>query len=275
MMRAQRTTMMTTDDLDELRQRLRALGLYALARADDDILAQPWVRELLNIEEPERRRRSLERRLANARIGPFKPIADFDWRWPESIDRALIEELFTLSFADDATNVVFLGPNGVGKSMLAKNLAHHAVMQGHVARFVSASDMLHDLAAQDSDASLARRLRRYTAPWLLCIDELGYLAYDNRYADLLFEVITRRYLNRPSVITTNKPFAQWGEVFPNAACVVTLIDRLMHRAELVNIDAESYRAKEAEERAKARRRVRKKAPHKTKATTDEPTEDEA
>jgi len=262
---------MATDDLTALRQRLRALGLYALARADDEVLAQPWVRELLNIEEPERRRRSLERRLANARIGAFKPIADFDWQWPEAIDRALIEELFSLDFIDDATNAVFLGPNGVGKSMLAKNLAHHAVIQGHVARFVSASDMLHDLAAQDSDASLARRLRRYTQPLLLCIDELGYLAYDNRYADLLFEVITRRYLSRPTVITTNKPFAQWNEVFPNAACVVTLIDRLMHRAELVNIDAESYRLKEANERAQQRKRARRKSTAKKSTGTDKPS----
>ena len=141
----------TTDDIAALRDRLRTLGLYALASAEPARLGQPWVHELLDIEEPERRRRSLERRLSNARIGPFKPLADFDWHWPKVIDRALIEELLSLDFLDDATNVVFLGPNGVGKSMLAKNLTHHAVIQGHVARFISASDMLHDLAAQDSD----------------------------------------------------------------------------------------------------------------------------
>lgn len=252
------------DDPAALRARLRALGLYALADTDPAYLAQPWVGELLNIEEPERRRRSLERRLSNARIGPFKPIADFDWQWPNAIDRPLIEELFALDFLDDATNVVFLGPNGVGKSMLAKNLTHHAVIKGHVARFVAASDMLHDLAAQDSDASLARRLRRYTQPVVLCIDELGYLAYDNRYADLLFEVISRRYLHRSTVITTNKPFKQWNEVFPNAACVVTLVDRLMHRAEMIHIDAESYRLKEAAERAETRKRARKKRTPTTK-----------
>ncbi len=256
------------DDGAALRIRLRALGLYALADADPTRLAQPWVGELLDIEEPERRRRSLERRLSNARIGPFKPITDFDWQWPNAIDRPLIEELFALDFLDDATNVVFLGPNGVGKSMLAKNLTHHAVVQGHVARFTSASDMLHDLAAQDSDASLARRLRRYTQPRVLCIDELGYLAYDNRYADLLFEVITRRYLQRPTLITTNKPFAQWSEVFPNAACVVTLVDRLMHRSELVTIDAASYRLKEAKERAETRKRSRRKRTAAPKTADD-------
>ena len=250
------TTTTSPHDIAERRTRLRALGLYALAAQDDAVLGESWITRLIDIEEPERKRRSLERRLTNARLGSFKSLVDFDWRWPRRIDRALIEELFTLAFIEDATNVVFLGPNGVGKSMLAKNLAHHAVLQGHIARFITASDMLHDLAAQDSDASLARRLRRYTQPRLLCIDELGYLAYDNRYADLLFEVITRRYLQRPTLITTNKPFAQWNEVFPNAACVVTLFDRLMHRSELVTVEAESYRLKEAKERAVTRKRSR-------------------
>ena len=257
------TTMTPPPEIAERRARLRALGLYALAAQDAAVLSEAWITRLLAIEEPERQRRSLQRRLTNARLGAFKPLVDFDWRWPRRIDRDLIEELFTLAFIDEATNVVFLGPNGVGKSMLAKNLTHRAVLQGHIARFITASDMLHDLAAQDSDASLARRLRRYTQPRLLCIDELGYLAYDNRYADLLFEVITRRYLQRPTLITTNKPFAQWNEVFPNAACVVTLVDRLMHRSELVTVEAESYRLKEAKERAETRKRSRGRRTRKT------------
>ena len=94
--------------------------------------------------------------------------------------------------------------------MLIKNLLHHAVLNGFTARFTTASDMLHELAAQDSDASLARRLRRFTGPQLLAIDEVGYLNYDNRYADLLFEVVTRRYLTSPVLITTNKPFSEWA-----------------------------------------------------------------
>ncbi len=262
---------MNAPELAQCRARLRALGLYALAAGDANTLAEPWVARLLDIEEPERRRRSLERRMSNARIGAFKPLVDFDWLWPRQIDRPLIEELFTLAFLEDATNLVFLGPNGVGKSMLAKNLTHHAVLQGHGARFVSASDMLHDLAAQDSSASLARRLRRYTQPRLLCIDELGYLAYDNRYADLLFEVITRRYLQRSTLITTNKPFAEWHEVFPNAACVVTLVDRLVHRSELITIDADSYRLKEATERAEQRKHSRPKPTAKNTHPTLENT----
>ena len=216
---------------DSVRQRLRDVALYGLAAQDHALLTEPWVERVIDIEDRERKRRSLERRLTNARIGAFKPIADFDWTWPKRIDRLLIEELFSLAFVDDATNIVLVGPNGVGKSMLIKNLLHHAVLNGFTARFTTASDMLHELAAQDSDASLARRLRRFTGPQLLAIDEVGYLNYDNRYADLLFEVVTRRYLTVPVLITTNKPFSEWAEVFSSAACVVTLVDRLIHRSE--------------------------------------------
>ena len=112
--------------------------------------------------------------------------------------------------------------------------------------------MLHDLAAQDSSTQLARRLRRYTSRAVLCIDEVGYLSYDSRYADLLFEVITRRYQQRATVLTTNKPFGEWNQVFPNAACVVTLVDRLVHRSEILTIDGDSYRFKEAQEAAAAK-----------------------
>jgi len=157
-------------------------------------------------------------------------------------------------------------PNGAGKTLIAKNLLHHAVLSGYTARFTMASDMLHALAAQDSDASLARRLRRFTNPALLCIDEVGYLNYDNRYADLLFEVVTRRYLNRPIILTTNKPFAQWAEVFSSAACVVTLVDRLIHRSELISIDGDSYRLKEAKQRADEKTKTRKRRANQPKHT---------
>lgn len=249
-------TKTTNTDTDVLRQRLRALGLYGLA-AEDSGLDEPWITHLIEIEERERHRRSLKRRLTNARLGAFRPIADFDWDWPRQIEHRAIEDLFTLDFVNEAANVVLLGPNGVGKTLIAKNLLHHAVVNGHTARFTMASDMLHELAAQDSDASLARRLRRFTNPALLCIDEVGYLNYDNRYADLLFEVVTRRYLERPIILTTNKPFAEWTDVFSSAACVVTLVDRLIHRSELITIDGDSYRLKEAKQRAAEKSRTRR------------------
>ena len=247
----------TIKDLDSHHERARNLGLHGLLAHWDEVQNQDWVPWVLETEEAERRRRSLERRIHNARVGAFKPMVDFDWKWPKKIHRASIDELFTLQFIDEGANVILLGPNGIGKTMIAKNLTYKALLRGHTARFASASDMLNDLAAQQTSGALARRLRRYCNPALLAIDEVGYLSYDNRYADLFFEVVTRRYENRSVVLTTNKPFAEWAEIFPNAACVVTLVDRLVHRAEIIQITGDSYRLKEAKERAARKRKARR------------------
>lgn len=242
----------------EVQSRLRALGLYGLLGSLHHIADKPWLEEVLAIEERERHKRGLERRMRNSRVANFKAMTDFDWAWPKRIDREAIDELFSLAFLRSGHNAVLVGPNGVGKTMILKNVAHQAVVRGHTVRFATASDMLADLAAQDSSAALARHLRRYTVPQILCVDEVGYLSYDNRYADLLFEVVTRRYdANKPVLLSTNKPFAQWSEVFPHAACVVTLVDRLIHRAEVIEIEADSYRLKEAKELNAARTRQRR------------------
>jgi len=185
-------------------------------------------------------------------------MADFDWSWPKKIDRETIDEIFTLGFIKTGHNTVLIGPNGVGKTMILKDVAHQAVVRGHTVRFSTASDMLADLAAQESSPALARRLRRYNLLHLLCVDEVGYLSYDSRYADLLFEVVTRRYdAHRPLLLSTNKALSEWGEVFPHAACVVTLVDRLINRAEVIEIDVQSYRLKEAKELNAARAKQRR------------------
>jgi DNA replication protein DnaC len=244
----------------QLREQAAALRLHGVLAHWSELVAEPqqaqWVARLLGWEAEERSRRSLERRLRDAHIGRFKPLADFDWSWPQQVDRAAMEELMTLQFMAEASNVVLVGPNGVGKTMCACNIGYQAVLAGHTALFTTAGQLLGDLAALDSDSALRRRLRQYAAPDLLMIDEVGYLSYSNRHADLLFELVNRRYQKNSTVLTTNKAFAEWGEVFPNAACVVSLIDRLMHRAELVRIEGESYRHKEAEERQARRRSER-------------------
>lgn len=198
---------------DVLRTRLRQIGLFGLLARAEEIAGKPWLDELLNIEEAEQQRRSLARRLRHARIGAFKPLSDFDWSWPCKVDRHGLEDLLGLEFLSEGVNIILVGPNGVGKTMIVKNLAHHTLAQGNTVRVTSASDMLADLAAQESTAALGRRLRRYTTRRLLCIDEVGYLSYSNRYADLLFEVVTSRYDQQKSVVVrTNKAFNEWSEV---------------------------------------------------------------
>lgn len=241
----------------ELADRARRLGLYGLLAHWPELNDQPWVETLIAYEEAERRRRSLERRIRISKVGPFRPLADFDWSWPRKIDRPLVEELMHLGFIAEPANVILVGTNGLGKSTIAKNIAHQALLCGHTLLCTTASAMLNDLAAQDTSTALARRLRWYTTPTVLLVDEVGYLSYDSRAADLLFEVVSRRHERRPIILTTNKPFAEWNEVFPNSSSVTALIDRLLHHAEIVKIEGDSYRAKEAKERAahKARQRA--------------------
>jgi len=241
-----------------LKKRVEALRLYGVLEHWDEADSN-WIALLVNWEETARNTRSLDRRLQNARLPAFKSLTEFDWSWPSKCDRREIEDLMTLAFTRDASNVILCGPNAVGKSTIACNLAYQAVVKGHSARFVTAADMLTELAQQESAGALGRRLTHYAKPSLLVIDELGYLSYSNQHADLLFQVISKRYLKCSTVVTTNRPFTEWSEIFPNATCVVTLIDRLVHRSEIISIEAKSYRLKEAEER-QARKRATKAAP---------------
>lgn len=242
---------------DALRVRARRLALFGLLSRWQELSGQDWLETVIACEEAERGRRSFQRRLRNAKLRAFKPIADFDWAWPKEIDREAIEDLLQLGFIPEATNVVLLGSNGVGKTTIALNLAYQAVLKGHTALRVTASEMLTDLDAQDTSSAFQRRVRRYVNPTVLLVDEVGYLSLGTRHGDLFFEVISRRHGKKPTLLTTNKAFSEWNQVFPNSGCVTALIDRLVHNAEIIKIDGESYRAKEAQERADRRARERK------------------
>jgi DNA replication protein DnaC len=246
---------MTTDTLY---QRAKALKLYGMIAHWEEIGETGWIEPLITWEETERSQRGLERRLAQARLGRFKLLAEFDWSWPKKCDREAIEEWLKLTFIKEAVNLICCGPNGVGKSTIASNIAYQAVLHGHTALFTTAGHMLNDLASQDGDNALRRRIKHYVHPTLLVIDEVGYLSYSNRHADLLFEIISRRYQQKPTLITTNKPFSEWGDIFPNASCVVSLIDRLVHHSEIIIIEADSFRLKEAKEQTQKRKESRAK-----------------
>ncbi len=246
----------------ELVAGLREIGLRSFDDSLDDFIARAttarWsvtqiLEQIAAAERTERARRSVERHLGRAHLGRFKPMCDFDWNWPRAIDREAVERVLTLGFIERSDNVVLVAPHGLGKTMIAKNVVHTAVLAGHSALFVTASDLLLDLSKQETARALERRLRHYASYHVLAVDEIGYLSYDNRAADLLFQIVTRRYERRPVILTTNLAFSAWDAVFPNAACATALIDRLTHHAEIISIDGDSYRKREAEQRKKSRR----------------------
>jgi DNA replication protein DnaC len=243
----------------ELSERLHEIGLRAtadqlsdlIARATKERIGTAQILELVvDLEEKDRARRSLDRRLQRSKLARFKPVADFDWGWPSRIDRDRVEAALRLEFLQETRNLVLVAPQGLGKTMIAQNIAHQAIIAGHSVLFITAAQLLLDLAAQDSARSLDRRLKHYAKQSLLILDEVGYLAFDNRNADLLFQVIARRYERKSLVLTTNLPFREWPTIFPNATCATALIDRIIHHADVIPIEGKSYRLRQAEDRAK-------------------------
>jgi DNA replication protein DnaC len=252
----------TTTTSSSLSSQLQQIGLCALPAQLDDFIARAtksrWsthqiLEQLVKAEATERSRRSLERRLRISGIKSFKPIADFDWSWPAKIERDVIERALTLDFMGSALNLILVGRNGLGKTMIAQNICHAAVLAGHSVLFRSAAALLEELHRQNPEGR-RRKLRTYANVGLLCIDEVGYLSFDDKAADLLYEVVNRRYERKPVILTTNRPFKEWNEVFPNATCIVTLLDRLLHHADCTVIEGDSYRVRESEQETAARRR---------------------
>ena len=256
------TSPKTTIPTSSLKMQLDKIGLRTISQNLDDFIARAttgrWsprmlLEQLSQIETDERSRRSLERRLGLSGIKKFKPMADFDWDWPKKVERDVIERALTLDFIKEARNVIMIGGNGLGKTMIAKNICHAAVLAGYSVLFRSASALIEDLQCE-SPETRRRKLRTYGNAGVVCIDEVGYLSYDDNAADLLYEVINRRYERRSVVVTTNRGFKEWNEVFPNASCIVTLVDRLTHHADVTRLEGDSYRLRESEMEAAARRR---------------------
>src|SRR5579883_3034714 len=222
-------TLIPTSDLAA---QLKQLGLLLTADSLNDLLARAttgrWssrqlLEEIARSETEAAARRSLERRLALAKLDRFKRMADFEWTWPKKIDRPLIERALTLDFLTRGRNLILCR---------------------------TAGDLLADLDG-DSPGLRRRKFRFYARPDLLVIDECGYLSYDAHAADLLFEVVNHRYEHNSIVLTTNKGFKDWNTVFPNATCIAALLDRLTHHADVTLIEGDSYRMRESQMEAEA------------------------
>ena len=199
---------------------------------------------LIGLEQAARDQRALQRRLREARLPKQKTLADYDFRFPKRIPKAAIVRLFDCDFIEQHGCAVLIGPTGTGKSHLLAALGYTAVERGHSVRHTRVVDMINHLTAAQLNGSLGKTLRSYVRPSLLLLDELGYLPIDKRGADLLFQVVAARYETGSIVITTNRPFREWGKLFDVDNTLATaLIDRLMHHGEALVIQGDSYRMK--------------------------------
>ncbi len=204
-----------------------------------------YLAQLIEGEAAMREQRSIERRIGKARFPVLKTLDDFQWSRPKKINRPQIQNLFRLAFMTTQTNVVLIGNVGLGKTHLAIALGHAACLNGHSVLFATAVDIINTLAAAQSAGRLKREFHRYLKPALLIVDELGYLPIDKHGADLLFQIISQRYERAPMVITTNRVYKHWSQIFNNDSTLTSaILDRVLHHADTVVIEGKSFRMKD-------------------------------
>jgi DNA replication protein DnaC len=246
---------MTKDDQTLLKQQLHYLKL-PFFRDNYDPLAKKaahkrwthvhYLSELTTAEANLRRDRATERRIRQARFPQIKTLQQFKWGWPKKINQLQVKDLFRLNFIDNKSNVIFIGGVGLGKTHLAIALGYQACLNGHKVLFSSAVDAVNTLLAAQNAGQLKQQLKKYHQPALLILDELGYLPIDKAGADLLFQIISKRYEQGSIIITTNRAFKDWPEIFNNDSTLTSaLLDRLLHHTETVIIEGQSYRMKDA------------------------------
>ena len=250
-MKRHKTAQATPDDL---RRQLQLLKLPFILEHFEELAgqagAQQWshvdfLARLIEGEAALRQDQARQRRIRNAGFPVLKTLEQFDFTWPTKINRLAVQNLFRLKFIEDKANAILIGGVGLGKTHLAIALGWAACQAGPRVRFATAIDIINSLSAAQKAGRLVQKLREYTRPDLLIIDELGYLPIDKHGADLLFQIISQRYERGAIVLTTNKTYKNWPSMFNNDSTLTSaILDRVLHHAETIIIEGKSYRMKD-------------------------------